>query len=195
MQVIEGRLIWFLMGKVVFHEEQDLEENLLAQQRHRIKMMDNDLCTDLLVRLARNFITEEGDEFSSFQDLHREACILLQIHKKQYRKRKLKSNALVLAIFMMIEREVEESKDQTAQRMFVEVFGDRESFLEAFLRELAKTDEVEQQMGRQPMRMNRIVSNALDDDFEPENLHLDNNESLNNLLNFFQSKDLTVLTR
>ena len=96
---------------------------------------------------------------------------------------------------MMIEREVEESKDQTAQRMFVEVFGDRESFLEAFLRELAKTDEVEQQMGRQPMRMNRIVSNALDDDFEPENLHLDNNESLNNLLNFFQSKDLTVLTR
>ena len=122
-------------------------------------------------------------------------CNKQTIIHHEYRKRKLKSNALVLAIFMMIEREVEESKDQTAQRMFVEVFGDRESFLEAFLRELAKTDEVEQQMGRQPMRMNRIVSNALDDDFEPENLHLDNNESLNNLLNFFQSKDLTVLTR
>ena len=122
MQVIEGRLIWFLMGKVVFHENQDLEENLLAQQRHRIKMMDNDLCTDLLVRMSRNFIVEEGDEFSSFQDLHRESCMLLQIHKKQYRKRKLKSCALVLAIFMMIEREVEESKDETAKRMFVEVF-------------------------------------------------------------------------
>ena len=120
--MIEGRLIWFLMGKVVFHENQDLEENLLAQQRHRIKMMDNDLCTDLLVRMSRNFIVEEGDEFSSFQDLHRESCMLLQIHKKHYRKRKLKSSALVLAIFMMIEREVEESKDETAKRMFVEVF-------------------------------------------------------------------------
>ena len=40
--------------------------------------------------------------------------------------------------------------------------------------------------------MNRVVSNALDNDFEPNNLHLDNNESLNNLLNFFQSKDLSV---
>ena len=195
MQVIEGRLIWFLMGKVVFHENQDLEENLLAQQRHRIKMMDNDLCTDLLVRMGRNFIVEEGDEFSSFQDLHRESCMLLQIHKKQYRKRKLKSCALVLAIFMMIEREVEESKDETAKRMFVEVFGDREFLLESFLRKLAKTYEVEKEMGRQPMRLNRVMSNALDDDFEPENLHLDNNQSLLNLLNFFQTKDLNVLTR
>ena len=50
-------------------------------------------------------------------------------------------------------------------------------------------------MGRQPMRLNRVMSNALDDDFEPENLNLDNNESLLNLLNFFQNKDLNVLTR
>ena len=61
------------MGKVEFHEKQDLKENLLAQQRHRIKMMDDDLYTILLVRLARNFIVEEGVEFSSFRDLHREA--------------------------------------------------------------------------------------------------------------------------
>ena len=66
-----------------------------------------------------------------------------QKSKKEIKRRKL------LAIFMMIEREVEES-DQTAKRMFVEVFGDRESFLEAALRELAKTDEVEQQMGNVP---------------------------------------------
>ena len=63
------------MGKVEFHKKQDLKENLLAQQRHRIKMMNDDLCTILLVRLAKNFIVEEGDEFSSFQDLHREAYI------------------------------------------------------------------------------------------------------------------------
>ena len=50
--------------------------------------------------------------------------MLLQIHKKQYRKLKLKSSALVLVIFMMIKGEVEESKDETAKRMFVEVFGD-----------------------------------------------------------------------
>ena len=110
MQVAEGCLIWFLMGKVVFHENQDLEENLLA------------------------------------------SCMLLQIHKKQYRKRKLKSSALVLAIFMMVERELEESKDKTAKRMFVEVFADPEFFLESFEKELAKTDEVDKEMGRQPMR-------------------------------------------
>ena len=127
--------------------------------------------------------------------MHREACILLQIHKRQYRKRKLKSNALVLAMFLMIVKEVDESKDETAKRMFVEVFGDRETFLEAFLRELEKTDEVEKEMGRQPMRLNRVMSNALDDDFEPETLNLDNNDSILNLLNFFQTKDLNVLTR
>ena len=57
--------------------------------------------------------------------------MLLEIHRKQYRKRKLKSNALVLAVFMMIEIEVEESDDEHVKRMFVEVYGDRDSFLEA----------------------------------------------------------------
>ena len=98
-------------------------------------------------------------------------------------------------MFLMIVKEVDESKDKTAKRMFVEVFGDRETFLEAFLRELEKTDEVEKEMGRQPMRLNRVMSNALDDDFEPETLNLDNNDSILNLLNFFQTKDLNVLTR
>ena len=193
--MIEGRLIWFLMGKVAFHERQDLEENILSQQRHRLKMLDNDLATDVLVRMARNFVVEEGDEFSNFQDLHRESCLLLQIHKPHYRKRKLKSNALVLTMFMMIEREVEENKDKTAKKLFVEVFGDREAFLEAFLKELEKTDDMEKEMGRQPMRLDRVMSNALEEDFDPEHLNLTNNESLLNLLNFFQNKELHVLSR
>ena len=66
---------------------------------------------------------------SRFQEIHREACLLLQIHRPTYRKRKLKSNALVLAMFMMLELEVEESEDENIKKLFVEVFGDRDLFL------------------------------------------------------------------
>ena len=45
--------------------------------------------------------------------------------------------------------------------MFDEVFDDRELFLEAFLKELVKKDKVKKSTGRQPMRLNRVISNTL----------------------------------
>ena len=196
-KVLEGRLLWFLMSKSAFHEQQDLEENILAQQRHRLAMMETSLPTDFLVKMVRHFIIQPGDEFSRFQDIHREACMLLEIHRKQYRKRKLKSNALVLAVFMMIEIEVEESDDEHVKRMFVEVYGDRDSFLESFLMELTKTDELEREMrSKQHPRTGRLVSQALDEEVRLEDYsNLDNNSSITNVMDCIKDMSIAEVTR
>ena len=66
---MEGRLIWFLMSKAKAHEEQDLEENLLSQQRNRIAMMSNWSPVDALVRMVRHFLVPAGEEFCRFVNL------------------------------------------------------------------------------------------------------------------------------
>ena len=196
-KVLEGRLIWFLMNKATFHENQDLEENILSQQRHRLAMMQTSLPTDFLVKMVHHFITQPGEEFSKFQELHMEACLLLEIHRKQYRKRKLKSYALVLAVFMMIEAEVEESEDEQVKRMFVEVYGDRDSFLGAFVAELDKTDEIEKEMRSRQPRMARLHSmgQVVEDEMEEGIRNIDNNRSIINLINGMQHLEVAEVMR
>ena len=194
--MLEGRLIWFLMSKAAFHENQDLEENIMSQQRHRMAMMQSSLPTDFLVRMVRHFIPQPGEEFSKFQDFHREACLLLEIHRKQYRKRKLKSNSLVLAVFMMIEMEVEESEDEQVKRMFVEVYGDRDSFLGAFVAELDKTDEIEKEMRvRQPRMTRHLSMGQVEDEVQVITRGLDNNSSITNLINGLQHMEVAKVMR
>ena len=87
----------------------------------------------------------------------------MEIHRPAYRKRKLKANALVLACFMMIEHEVEESTDEQIKKLFVEVYGDRDLFLADFLKELDKVDEIEADMlSRQPRMAHPMGPNAHD---------------------------------
>ena len=73
--MLEGRIIWFYMSKAKAHEEQDLEENLLSQQRNRLAMMENTNPADALVRMARHFLVQPGEEFCR---LERIFCIFSQ---------------------------------------------------------------------------------------------------------------------
>ena len=61
--MLEGRIIWFYMSKAKAHEQQDLEENLLSQQRNRLAMLENTNPVDALVRMTRNFLVQPGEEF------------------------------------------------------------------------------------------------------------------------------------
>ena len=171
---------------------------MLSQQRHRLAMQETAIPIDFLVQLTKNFVIDDNEEFSSFQELHREACLQLQMRRPNYRKRKLKSNALVIAMFMMIEKEVDESEDDVVKRLFVDVYKDRSSFINDFIKELDKTDEVERDMSsRRHHRPNRGLSIAEESvtRAELDNTELDTNTSLLKLIDFFENKDLIETTK
>ena len=56
---------------------------------------------------------------------------------------KVKSNAHFYAAFRMIEEEVIESGDSVIQQLFVEVFKDKDTFVENMVDNLNKVNEVE----------------------------------------------------
>lgn len=62
--------------------------------------------------------------------------------RPHYGDRRLGSQAIPLAIFLLIEDDVEDTNDATANALFVEAFGDRQKFFNICLEELDKGDEV-----------------------------------------------------
>ena len=93
---------------------------------------------------------------------------------------------------------MEQSEDEVVKLLFVDVFKDKSSFIDAYTQKLDKTDAVEKEMRtRRPMRINRgllisedsVVGTAI------ENLNLDNNNIIKNIVNFFKDKELTTTTR
>ena len=53
------------------------------------------------------------------------------------------SKALTLAMFSLIQREVEASEDDTAKTMFIEIFTIKNVFFERFIKEIERSDEIE----------------------------------------------------
>ena len=106
-------------------------------------------------------------------------------------------------MFMMLELEVEESEDENIKKLFVEVFGDRDLFLEAFVKELDKTDEVEADMQSRQTRMGRLPSHTADGEDEEVGLGLEegrrmnltNDESLDNVLSELEGRSMAETTR
>ena len=101
-------------------------------------------------------------------------------------------------MFMMIEKEVDESEDDVVKRLFVDVYKDRSSFINDFIKELDKTDEVERDMSsRRHHRPNRGLSIAEESvtRAELDNTELDTNTSLLKLIDFFENKDLIETTK
>ena len=59
--------------------------------------------------------------------------------------------AIPLAIFLLLEKDVEENGDDQATALFVEVFGDRQHFFNLCIRELEKAELIiEQNMASKP---------------------------------------------
>ena len=160
-KIIEGRLIWFLMEPSNFHENQGIKENIDSHQSHINVMKLSYIPRDFLARLSRYFIIDENG-LSKFQEFHKIACLILAEIMPHYRKRKLKNTAIVLTMFLILENEAENFGNDLQKKLFVEVFADRQTFIEALAIELRKTDEVEK--GMTCGRIMALQSDVFDDE-------------------------------
>ena len=89
----------------------------------------------------------------------------------------------------MIEEEVRETGDSVIEQLFVEIFKDKESFVETMVDNLKKIEEVELEMtGGVKRRIDDIEDFSAD---EPEDL----NQKINDLLTKFDEKDLVFITK
>ena len=96
-----------------------------------------------------------------------------------FRKRKAKAAALFIAIFLLIADEVLEMDDSVANQLFVEAFGSREFYIEQVMRELDKTDALEEKlsMNKLNMKFTRNFAGQLGDDEEEEGVAEEHNET------------------
>ena len=103
--------------------------------------------------------------------------------------RKIKSNAHFYAAFKMIEEKVIEPKDSVIQQLFVEVFKDKDTFIENMVENMNKVHEVEVEMtGGLKRTMSEIDEGSLE---EPENL----NKKVEELLDKFEGQSLVHTTK
>ena len=147
-KLVEGRVNWIHTVLSVFHDEEDVEDNIDSQLRFVNAMRTNRKPRDFLASLIQHFFPKNDTKsLSFFQECFKDGCMILKEHKPRYGQRKRKSNALFIAIFKLIAHEVEQSKDEGIQEKFVEAFKDENSFVEGLVKELDKTDAIEERMG------------------------------------------------
>ena len=72
------------------------------------------------------------------QEFHKEGSIILKSRFSSWGPRKVKSNAHFFSAFKMIEEEVKETGDSVIEQLFVEIFKDKESFVETMVENLKK---------------------------------------------------------
>ena len=137
--------------------------------------------------LSRWFIPPGPGKLAPYQEFHKEGSIILKSRFKSWGPRKIKSNAHFYSIFRIVEEEVLENGDSVNQQLFVEIFKDREAFIEMMVENLKKVEEVEAEMTG---GVKRIHDDDLNQE-EPEDL----NEKIENLLTRFEEKDLVFITK
>jgi hypothetical protein len=115
-------------------------------------MEDNVLCRNFLAKMTAKFLKNRGrGEKSKFQEKHQAACGMLGEKKTEYGNRKLKCYTIPLSTYLLIEEEVEDLGDKDVEKMFVEVYKDRATFIEILIWCLEKTDRLlENHVKRRP---------------------------------------------
>ena len=122
-------------------------------------------------------------------EFHKEGSIILKSRMPSWGPRKIKSNAHFYSAFKMVEEEVKETNDPVIEQLFVEVFKDKDAFVETMIENLKKVEEVEIEMtGGIKRAFSEIDECAMD---EPEDL----DTKINELLNKFEGKDLVYTTK
>jgi hypothetical protein len=102
--------------------------------------------------------------------------------------------AIPLAIFLLLEKDVEELGDEQATALFVEAFGDRQAFFNVCITELEKSEVIiEQNMasGAEYREIDTSVEETEDLVDIPETQE----EKVKGLLDLFKDKDLITLTK
>ena len=126
-KVIEGRVNWLNMRMDPEYELEEMETNMESMFEHVNSMSNTDMPRDFLASLSKHFFRVDGEKFSTYQKLQTEACLVLEQRRPHWRKRKAKSSSQFLTMFYLLEKEVIESEDEVAQKLFVEIFNSREA--------------------------------------------------------------------
>jgi hypothetical protein len=117
-----------------------------TQRKHTTAMADSFLPRDYLASLHKYMLYEEGSEETEFQNIHLAACELLDEKRPGYNPRRNESYSIPLAFLMLIKKDVEKKDDDGLKRLFVDIFGDQQSFLQNYAEHLEKADAVFDQL-------------------------------------------------
>jgi hypothetical protein len=151
---------------------------------------------DFMTRFTGNHFLHDGydkDEVG-FQRAHKTACELVAETKSNYGDRRLAAMALPYTMFLLIEADVKAADDNLIDGLFVEVFGDKDLFYAACIKELDRSDDIISMLQvRQDEEEDDKEEEALIDDLdipdtEEEKIKLIYDRCL-------KSKDKLVLTR
>ena len=178
----EGRTFVQIFDKKI---DGDIDDAYEAEAEHADVMDDNILCRDFLAKLTTKFLKSKGDK-SIFQEKHQAACGMLAERKPGYGNRKLKSYALPLCAFLLIEDEIEELEDEEIQQIFVEVYKDRATFFGNLLDCMEKTDTLLEKHIRRRVTI-RIEEERIEENHDPE-------ETITLLLDHFEGRSMIEIT-
>ena len=119
----------------------------------------------------------------------------LVLSKKQISFLIMYVQAIPLAIFLMIEEDVEETEDEALKALFVEAFGDRQKFFNICIQELEKSELIiDLHMDR--TNLVETAESIAADDIEVEEFVPETQEDkINVLLDLFKEKNLVTLTK
>ena len=128
------------------YEIEEMETNMESMFEHVNSMSNTDMPRDFLASLSKHFFRQDGEKYTVFQQFQTEACLVLENRRPHWRKRKAKSSSQFISMFYLLEKEVNESNDDIAKQLFVEIFNSRESYIESVMLEFDDTDKIEKQM-------------------------------------------------
>ena len=196
-KVIEGRAILLVMEKIRQVEKgvSSVRDHYSKKVKHTNAMASTSLPRDFCAFFKRHFVYEtEEDLETEYQNMHLAACELLAECKPEYDPRRLEALAHPLAFVMLLQKDVEEEGCENTTRLFIDAFKDRKSFLEGYLVELDKADNVIEELSREYRTKNSTIDDTEDDGMEEErDENLD--EKIEKLLDRFAECDQLERTR
>ena len=194
-KVIEGRAILLVMEKASQPSKgvSSVREHYSMKVKHTNAMASTLLPRDYCAFFKRHFLYNSQDELETeYQNMHLAACELLAEQKPGYDPRRLEALAHPIAIVMLIQKDVEEYGLDHITRLFVDTFKDRQSFLNAYVAELDKADDVIEEMSRFYGRKTSVVDEE-ENDYEDTEEDLDT--KIDKLLDRFSESDQLERTR
>ena len=141
-KIVEGRAIIFNMEKV-YKKDLDVSNKYDMRTSHLQSMDNGRLPRDYMASFVGHFTFDDLEEQEThFQKVHKIACELISEVKPQYEDRRLFAQALLLAMFLLLQSDVEKLDDEVVSGLFVEVFDDMANFFKSVVEEMDKADEV-----------------------------------------------------
>ena len=198
-KVIEGRAILLVMEKLrqVDKSVSSVRENYSMKVKHTNAMTSTHLPRDYCALFKRHFLYEsDKDVETEYQNIHLAACELLAEKKSEYDPRRLEALAHPLAFVMLLQKDVEDEGCDTTTRLFIDAFKDRKNFLDEYVKELDKADDVIEEMSKTYRTKNiNIDENEDEEGVVEEEGNEDIDAKIEKLLDHFADSDHLERTR